>query len=229
MGSLLFGGFSHASSAVLEDGSSIGFLDISLIGGLLYMGYRLLIRRWQKGLQNEATDGQALVPDPTSCGSADNAADQEENETEAAPAASQDQEDQLDPEAVKGMAQDIFFKVQGAWMQQDLSSMQPLIDEYLFMVLNHDLEIMKARGQINRLENITLHQVEIQKVWQEHELEYVTIRFLANLLDYVVDTKTSQVIAGSDSEPVKFDESWTFVRPSGNCHQSWKLTKIRQA
>ncbi|OPX20126.1 MAG: hypothetical protein BZ151_05640 [Desulfobacca sp. 4484_104] len=228
LGSMLFGGHGHAAGAAAGGGSSFGLLDLVLIGGLLYLGYRLFFRRRQNNLQYSA---------PVDRGSGAGASAWRESDfqalqmgTESAPdvQTTPGLEVQLDAPRVKEMAQDVFFKLQGAWMRHDASLLRPLMTEELFTVLSHDLEQMKARGQINRLENIAIRQVEISEAWQEDGKDYVTVGFLANLLDYVVDAQTSRVIAGSDSEPVKFEEYWTFVRPSGG-DQPWKLTAIQQA
>jgi predicted lipid-binding transport protein (Tim44 family) len=48
----------------------------------------------------------------------------------------------------------------------------------------------------------------------------------ANLLDYTTDDTTGAVVAGSKTEPVKFEEYWTFTRPVGN--NPWKLAAINQ-
>jgi predicted lipid-binding transport protein (Tim44 family) len=42
-----------------------------------------------------------------------------------------------------------------------------------------------------------------------------------------VDETTGQVVEGSKTEPVKFEEYWTFTRPVGN--NPWQLSAIQQA
>jgi predicted lipid-binding transport protein (Tim44 family) len=129
--------------------------------------------------------------------------------------------------AFKETAQDVFFKLQGAWMRQDPPLLKDLTTPELGTILEKDLQDLKAKGQINRLENIAIRQVEISEAWQEQGLDYITVGFLANLLDYTVDANTNLVLAGSDKEPVKFEEYWTFVRSSGS--GPWKLSAITQA
>jgi predicted lipid-binding transport protein (Tim44 family) len=53
------------------------------------------------------------------------------------------------------------------------------------------------------------------------------VRVLANLLDYNVDETTGQVVEGSKTDPVKFEEYWTFTRSVGD--NAWKLSAINQA
>jgi predicted lipid-binding transport protein (Tim44 family) len=55
----------------------------------------------------------------------------------------------------------------------------------------------------------------------------VTIHFLASLLDYTTDESGARVLDGSRTEPVKFEEYWTFVRPVGP--GAFRLSAIQQA
>jgi len=79
---------------------------------------------------------------------------------------------------------------------------------------------------MNRLENIAVRSVDLVETWQESGRDYITVRFYANLLDYAVDETTGQIVSGSKTEPVKFEEYWTFTRPVGN--NSWRLSAINQ-
>jgi hypothetical protein len=57
-------------------------------------------------------------------------------------------------------------------------------------------------------------------------IAFVTIHFVANLLDYTVEEGSGRIVGGSKDVPVKFEEYWTFARPSGG--SSWQLTAIQQ-
>jgi len=71
-----------------------------------------------------------------------------------------------------------------------------------------------------------VRNVEIVEAWQEAGQDYLKALFSANLLDYTTDDRTGTVIAGSRTEPVKFEECWTFTRIGSN--GPWKLCAIRQ-
>ena len=83
-----------------------------------------------------------------------------------------------------------------------------------------------AEKQINRLENIAVREVEIVQAGQNRGEEFITVKFYANLLDYIVDDKNGQIISGSTSDPVKFLEYWTFSRNVGE--KNWVLAGITQ-
>ncbi|HSR10505.1 MAG TPA: Tim44 domain-containing protein [Thermodesulfobacteriota bacterium] len=132
----------------------------------------------------------------------------------------------FDEAKFKDLAEDVFFKIQGAWTRRNLESVRSLLSPDMFRILKRDLDDLVSRGQINRLENIAVREVEIVEAGQDHGEEYVTVRLYANLLDYVVDEKTGQTVSGNSSDPVKFIEFWTFNRNVGE--KSWVLGGITQ-
>ncbi len=65
------------------------------------------------------------------------------------------------------------------------------------------------------------------EAWQEGGNDFITVRFYANLLDYTIDETSGEVVSGSKTGSVKFEEFWTFTRPVGN--NPWQLSAINQA
>jgi predicted lipid-binding transport protein (Tim44 family) len=122
---------------------------------------------------------------------------------------------------------DLFFKVQAAWANRDLGPVRAVLTPQMYAQLDADVMQLKNERKINHLENIAVRSVELTEAWQEQGQDYVTVRFLANLLDYTVDETTAQVVDGSRTDPVKFEEYWTVTRPVGP--NPWQLTAINQA
>ena len=138
---------------------------------------------------------------------------------------------QMDPRfdegAFREWCSDTFFRFQAAWMHRDLDKLRPLLTEEMQEVFRKQIDELRAKRQINKLENIAVRSIELTEVWQEQGLDYITVRYLANLLDYTVDEASGKVVSGSDGEPVKFEEFWTWVRPVGP--NPWRLSAINQA
>ena len=84
---------------------------------------------------------------------------------------------------------------------------------------------MRAERRIDRMENIAVRAVDITEAWQESGRDYVTVHFLASMLDYTIDERTNDVIKGSRSEAVKFEEYRTKVGPMMAKHGARYLTK----
>jgi predicted lipid-binding transport protein (Tim44 family) len=232
LGNMLFGGASqsgHAAGGAPAAGgcSSIGLFDILLIVGIVWLGMKFLRRRKENTYAYESASGPAVqpswqpTPEPEPTPLLVDQVQAELNQIRA-------YDSQFNEAAFKEMAQDVFFKLQAAWMRQDLTQVKSLLTEEMYGILQQDLEGMKSKGQVNRLENIAIREIAFSEAWQEEGKDYITVGYLANLLDYTVDAKTNQVVSGSDTEPVKFEEYWTFVRLVGG-GSPWQLGAIQQA
>ncbi len=123
---------------------------------------------------------------------------------------------EIDPgfseDGLKEKFQDIFFRVQAAWMNRNLDGIYQLLAPEMVAYFGEEIKKMKDLGQINRLENIAVRKVEITEIWQEEGRDYVTVLITANLLDYTEDEHNGQIVAGDRMNPVKFQEFWSFCR-----------------
>ena len=72
-----------------------------------------------------------------------------------------------------------------------------------------------------------MRSTDIVEAWQESGRDYITVRFYANLVDYTVDDKTGDVVSGSKTDPVNFEEYWTYTRQVGS--NPWQLSAINAA
>ena len=133
----------------------------------------------------------------------------------------------FDEAAFRELCTDRFFQIQAAWMRRDLDKLRPLLTEEMQAAFGKQIATARAKRQVNKLENITVRSVELTEAWQEQGQDFLTVRLLANLLDYTVDETTGKIVEGSDTAPVKFEEFWTWVRPVGR--NDWRLSAINQA
>jgi predicted lipid-binding transport protein (Tim44 family) len=111
-------------------------------------------------------------------------------------------------------------------MARDMGGVRAALTEELFATLQAQCDQLRAQRRINRLENIAVRRSEIRAAWVEAGRAFITIHFLANLLDYTLEEQTGRLVSGSRETPVKFEECWTFVRPAGG--SPWQLTAIQQ-
>ncbi|MCA1906401.1 MAG: Tim44 domain-containing protein [Desulfarculus sp.] len=240
VGSMLFRGLAGASpTGEGTEGGGMGLLDFVLIGLLLYLAYRFFMRRrqaqtipaaGQSQYQAEPLGGQTGAgyppppppPPPSGAwGGADPAADLEQGLGHIRAL-----DPGFDPRSFVEQAGDIFFQIQGAWTRRDLTSVGHLLTPEMRGLLQTEADKLKAAGQINRLENIAVRSIDLHQAWQEAGQDYLAVHLLASLLDYTVDEREGQVLSGSDRDPVKFEEIWTFTRPVGP--GPWRLSAITQ-
>jgi predicted lipid-binding transport protein (Tim44 family) len=227
LGGMLFSSLGFGGMGGGFSGSGIGMIEILLLLGLGYFIFKMVKRR--RGGENLAYQ--------TSC-------QQPGSQTETFPSygsGSRTQEDdisvgighirEMDPhfdEALfKETAMDIFFKVQGAWMNRELTTVKNLLTDEMKGVVQRDIDALLRNKKVNRLENIAVRKVEIVETWQETGQDFLTVLFTANLLDYTADDATGEVVEGSKTDPVRFEEFWTFTRSVGN--NPWKLSAINQS
>jgi len=231
LGGLLFSGLGHAGGFGAGGGMGFGLLDMLLLGGIAYGIFWMVRRSRAQAAPAGAYYGSGMREDRAAPGGG-------AATLEPPPSAGADERSrglghirQMDPAfseaAFAEWCTDAFFRIQAAWMRRDVEGLRPLLTDEMAASFRQEIETSRTRGQINKLENITVRSVEIAEAWQEQGQDFVTVRFLANLLDYTVDEGSGAVVAGSASEPVKFEEFWTWVRPVGP--NAWRLSAIHQA
>lgn len=220
IGSLLFGGLGGGGLL-----GGIGFLEILLIGGLLYAVFAYLRRRQQTASPSPygypTPQEDAMSSAPAMVGMAGTESDlarglRHIRQMDAA----------FDPERFTETASDVFFKVQAGWTARNLASSREDLTGEMYEQLRKGCEQLRDAGRINRLENIALRSVQVTEAWQETGDDFVTVHILASMLDYTTDESGTQVLAGSRTVPVRFEEYWTFTRPCGP--NAWQLSAIQQ-
>jgi predicted lipid-binding transport protein (Tim44 family) len=231
LGGMLFRSLGFAGGPGEGLAGGFGLMDLLLLAGIAYMIY-WFVRRNRAAQEAQATAySSGMAVDQYSRGVPPG--------TLEAPGSAWQQDlqrglghvRQMDPgfdeAAFRDLCTDRFFQIQAAWMRRDLEKLRPLLTEEMQAAFAKQIDTAKAKRQINKLENITVRSVELTEAWQEQGQDYITVRLLANLLDYTVDEATERVVDGSDSAPVKFEEFWTWVRPVGR--NDWRLSAINQA
>lgn len=221
LGGLLFGSMFGAP------GSGMGILPILLLAGVAYFLYRKMSASRSGSSPSGAFPGSqrgpvggggfpmpSAPPPPGSVASLDDGL-----------AELQRTDRSFDPKYFTEVASDVFFQVQAGWMRRDLDSYRHLLGTQLAEEYEKEFEEMRRLGHINKLESIAIRRVEITAAGSDGREDFVTVLFLANLLDYTIDEKTNAVVAGSMTTPVKFEEEWTWARPTGT--QDWRLEGIK--
>lgn len=241
LGNMLFGGRSYATSGG-TGGGGIGLLDILLIGFLIYLLMKFLRSRRPRSsatagyyggdgpyldrLEGRTSEAQQRIE--PSYGGMYPSAPAGIGGLEAGLAQIRQFDPSFNEQDFKELVQDMFFQIQAAWMNRNVSGIEQMIAAEMSEFFRNEFSRMRQQGKINRLENIAVRKVELGEIWQETGKEYITILFTASLLDYTVDDKTGQVVEGDRLNPVKFEEFWTFCREVGS-GSGWRLSAIQQS
>jgi predicted lipid-binding transport protein (Tim44 family) len=231
LGGMLFRSLGFAGGAG-GFGGGFGLMDLLLLAGIAYGIYWVVRRgraRQEAALAGGPADRSMVEPDGLGGGTAtlDPPATSWQQDLERGLGHLRQMDPGFDEGAFREGCTDRFFQIQAAWMRRDGEKLRLLLTEEMQAAFAKQIETAKAKRQINKLENITVRSVELTEAWQEQGQDYITVRLLANLLDYTIDETTGTVVDGSDSIPVKFEEFWTWVRPVGR--NDWRLSAINQA
>lgn len=228
LGGMLFG------SMFGGGGSGMGILPILLLGGVAYFLYRKYSNRPQNNYQpngqgakrqgpidlfggGQAKSNAPPPPPPTIGGNLLEEGLEQIRETDRS----------FDPDHFKQVASDVFFKVQAGWMQRDLDSYRHLLGDLLAGEYTKEFDEMRQKGHINKLESIAVRTIEVVEAGSDGRQDFATVLFTASLLDYTVDDKSGELVDGSMTDPVKFEEKWTWARPVGT--EDWKLEGIHES
>ncbi|MBT1073214.1 Tim44 domain-containing protein [Pelotalea chapellei] len=211
-------------------GGGIGLFEILLLAGIGFFIYRFIKKRsagsaapydqYDQGRNQGGYQAGSAIPASSGYTAI------EEATADTGLAHIRQMDSTFDEERFNDMVMDHFFKIQGAWMNRDLSTASLLLTEEMKRIFQEDMNRLLQEKRTNRLENIAVRNVEITEVWQESGQDYITTLIYANLLDYTTDDNTGAVVSGSKTDPVKFEEHWTFTRPVGN--NPWRLSAISQ-
>lgn len=230
LGSMLFSSFAgagHGGGMGGSGGGGIGLFGILMLAGIGYLIYRYFKKK-QNGsslissLQEQFQGVTAIPVESRQLSNNLPVDDLERGVTDI-----RRQDPSFETGRFNDLTMDNFFKIQGAWMNRDLAPVAGLLSDEMKRIFQTDLDKLLRDKQVNRLENIAVRNVELTEAWQENGQDFITTLIYANLLDYTNDELTGAVVFGSKSDPVKFEEFWTFTRPSGN--NQWRLSDIRQA
>lgn len=225
IGSMLFGGMGHGL------GGGVGLLEIALLGGLAYFAFSLLRRRREPavaggyGVSSVPGGEQSWSPDRSAPSVATLEPPAGPTDLRVGVGHIQQMDATFDPARMGAAASDVFFKVQAAWMARDMGAARDSLTSEMYDRMQGQCAELRAQRRINRLENIAVRSTEVTEAWQEQGQDFVTVAFVASVLDYSTD-ESGTVVDGSRTEPVRFEEYWTFVRPVGP--NAWRLSAIQQ-
>jgi len=227
LGGMLFRSLGMAGGGMGGAGG-IGIFEIILLAGIGYMIYRFIKSRRAAAAASASPYAQGgLQRDNVTPIASQYSAVQPLTDDAATGLGHIRQMDaSFDEQRFNDSVMDVFFKIQGSWMNRDMYPVSGLLTEEMQRIFQGDLERLIRDKQINRLENIAVRNVEIVEAWQESGQDYITTLIYANLLDYTTDDASGAVVSGSKTDPVKFEEYWTFTRPVGN--NAWRLSAINQ-
>jgi predicted lipid-binding transport protein (Tim44 family) len=225
IGNMLFSSFAHGAGAGGYGGP--GLFDLILIGLIIFVIYKIVSsrRKAQQPVYAGGYQQYSGLERPQEVPVYDTTASAIED-TQRGLSHIRQFDPAFDGRQFKEAVTDIFFKVQAAWTNRSMEPVKNLLTPEMFGIMSKETETLRIEKRVNRLENIALRNLEITEAWQEGGKDFITVEINANVIDYVTD-EAGRVIEGSNTDPVRFVEYWTFTRPVGS--NQWQLCAIQQA
>ena len=227
LGSMLFRTFGGGGGAYgpggYGGGGGIGLLEILLLAGLAFFAVRWFLARRQ---------AQPAMAGYGSYGGAE----EFRSQPEPVPPSEETPEEVLaasepgyDERRFSDARLQDFFRLQNAYLNRDLGPVRNFLAPEIAPQLDEDVAELKRLGHVNRMENIAVRRAELVDGWREPGRVYATVAFEASLVDYTVDERTQEIVAGNRTEPTAFRENWTFVKEIGfGKGDSWRLSAIER-
>jgi predicted lipid-binding transport protein (Tim44 family) len=209
LGSMLFG---HLGGI---GGMLGGFLQILIIGLLIYLAIRLFAARRQPG----GFAGRPMQPPmPRAVGAA------------VSPAPRYRGVDSTVGDEDLNAFQGIHAAVQEAWSRADLGRLRQLMTPEMVGYFSEELTRNASQGVQNIVSNVELLKGDISEAWDEGDLQYATAFLRWRAIDYVARIGRSPgmpdyIVSGDPRQPVESEEVWTFVRRRGG---DWLLSAVQQ-
>ncbi len=114
-------------------------------------------------------------------------------------------------EALKTRISTAFVAVQNAWSAQDLKKVVPFISDGVNERFSLQIQMQKAEGWRNIMENVTVRKVELIALSSDDYFDTLHFAITAKAKDYKKDLKTGKTLPGSTVTET-FTEIWTFLR-----------------
>ncbi|WP_254434810.1 TIM44-like domain-containing protein [Magnetospirillum sp. UT-4] len=211
IGSMLFG---HSPAlAAASDASPMAsmfgtLLQLALVGGLIYLGFRLFRRR------PAAAPAGGAVPYHREAAAPVGGADVQRVAKEFEPSAA-------DQEAFSH----IIAGVQKAWSDGNPVALRNFATPEVVGWMGEDQARDQSNGVRNVVEEVELLKGDVTETWRDGDLEYATAIITFSAKDYMVRIADGTVVEGDATRPVETTEAWTFVRSPGG---TWLLSAIEQ-
>lgn len=203
----------------LSEGFPLGLLDVTVAATALYGCYVAAQRWWEQ----RATVGR---PTPRFSRPAKNPIPLEVEKTaQAGVERLAAQDPQFTVESFGTFVRNLIYEVHDAWNHQDLGTLKGKLSDNLLGFLEMGLKILALRREISRLEDLSLKRLAVVQAEVEPQRQTVTVWVEGQVLDYVLQSQTYKLLAGSMAYPAELRESWQFERPDPA--SPWRLHDIQ--
>jgi predicted lipid-binding transport protein (Tim44 family) len=199
----------------------LGLLDLSVLAAFGYLGFLFLKAAVGRGRKSPPRPPPAFLAGRDSLPLTLTVEPEAEPGLRAIAASDPD----FDLAAFGEFAHRLAANLHSAWNRQDLGALRKEVGDDLLKYLDMGLRILNLREEINRLEDLHIHRMAVTAAGQEGDKEFITVGLEGEVVDYVLQKNSYQLVSGSLTYPVALRESWRYERQGGQ--KAWKLVDIK--
>lgn len=108
-----------------------------------------------------------------------------------------------------------FMDMQESWSRRDITELQTVLHPNLYEQTQRQVEIKIRDGVINKLERIGVNSLYLTDYTVDSQMETIILILNAQMVDYQIDEKTGNIIAGDRSKLWQLQYRIKLVRSAG--------------
>lgn len=107
---------------------------------------------------------------------------------------------------------DIYVKIQKAWMDFDENALRENTTDTMYNMYAMQLDTLKLKNERNMMEQMTLVKADVLEVSKENGYDAVKMLLIVNTKDYIINTKTNEVVRGIRDQILQYTYEITLLR-----------------
>ncbi len=109
----------------------------------------------------------------------------------------------------------VFMTLNQAWTERNAEMFRPLESPELFLEHSRQIDEYIKTGRINYMQQIGIKQSWLSRFYTDSDYEYLEVKLIATLIDYVMDEKTGNILSGDTHTLWKMEYTMEFMRTKG--------------
>lgn len=106
----------------------------------------------------------------------------------------------------------LYVRMQNQWTAKDFEPMRPYFTDAMYAQFARQLEQIKAAGQTNYVERISVLSVDCMGFAQDETNNSIVARITTRIVDYTVNDASGEVVSGSKTKEKFLTYDWTLIR-----------------
>ena len=119
-------------------------------------------------------------------------------------------------EEFKAFARDVYIRLQSAWSKGDWEDIRTFESNELFEQHRNQLQEYLDKGQLNKMDRVGVLNERYSGFRQQAGKDILEIDLDVKQIDYIIDSKTKQIVIGDPNEEDYGTYRLTFSRTTGN-------------